>query len=271
MKIITLWGGLGNTIIEYAYYQWLRNKFPNEKFYSFFPKAGLKAHNGFELDKRFNVELPPTSFLSNGIAYWLFYAMKVFKRLNLPCPFTSTVKYRNDKAIFHCDWWHDKQFIPENFKLTFRAFDVNEANSTLIEKIKSTSSVSIHIRRGDYLKYNKLYGGICTEHYYEKAIEKIRNTVNSPFYVFFSDDPLWVKQNYHLQNMEIVDWNTGENSFIDMYLMSQCEYMILANSTFSYCAARLNHVAKLVICPTKWSNANQYQNLSLDSWMQIKS
>lgn len=271
MKIITFWGGFGNTIIEYAYCQWLKNKFPKEKFYSFFPKTGLNAHNGFELNKRFEVKLPPASFLSNAIAYTLFYTMKIFKRLNLPCPFISTMQYRNDKAVFHCDWWQDRRFIPEDFNLTFRPFYINEANSALIKKIKRMNSVSIHIRRGDYLKYHELYGGICTEHYYAKAIEKIQSSVNFPFYVFFSDDPLWVKQNYRLQNMEIVNWNTGENSFIDMYLMSRCKYMILANSTFSYCAARLNKGAQLVICPTRWNNENPKMNFSLDNWIKVES
>jgi hypothetical protein len=271
MKIITFFGGLGNTIIEYAYFEWLESKFPNESFFGFYPKVGFTRHNGFELDKHFDVNLPSTNLLSNVIAYTLFYVNKIFKRLNLFCPFISTMLHRNDNAVFHCDYWQDKQFMPDTFHLSFKHFNVNNKNASLIERTNSENSVSVHIRRGDYLRAEELYGGICTEHYYEKAIEKIQNTVNSPFYVFFSDDPLWVKQHYHLQNMEIVDWNTGENSFIDMYLMSQCKYMILANSTFSYCAARLNQVAKLVICPSKWNNANQVQNLSLDSWMKIKS
>ena len=56
MKIVTFWGGLGNTIIEYAYLDWLRKKKPNEKFYAFYPKSALSGHNGFELDKRFFVK-----------------------------------------------------------------------------------------------------------------------------------------------------------------------------------------------------------------------
>lgn len=270
MKIITFIGGLGNQIFEYAYLQWLKNKFPGERFYGFFPKAGLTGHNGFELDKRFDVKLPPTSFFSNAIAYILFCAIKIFKQLNYPCPFTSTIQYRNDKAIFHCDYWQDRQFILEDFCLKFKSFKINRKNASLIERINNWNSVSVHIRRGDYLKHKELYGGICTDYYYDEAIKKIQNNVRSPYYIFFSDDPMWVKQHFNLPNMEIVDWNTGENSFIDMYLMSQCDYMILANSTFSYWAARFNKKAKKVFCPIKWQNGNPV-DITLSEWIEVGS
>ena len=53
MKIIVFQGGLGNQIFEYAYYSYLKNKYKNESFFAYYPKAALKRHNGFELSKRF--------------------------------------------------------------------------------------------------------------------------------------------------------------------------------------------------------------------------
>lgn len=269
MKIVTFWGGLGNTIIDYAYLQHLKMKYPREKFYSFFPKAGLTAHNGFELDKRFIVNLPPTRWYTNLIGYTLFYAMKVFIRLNLHCPLTSTMKYQHDDALFHCDWWQDKKFIPKDFQLEFRPFKLNEANSNILKIIKERNSISVHIRRGDYMQLGWLYSGICTEHYYETAINMMKKKVDNPFFIFFSDDPEWVKSQYHLSNMEVVDWNKGEDSFIDMFLMSNCKHMILANSTFSYWAARFNKGVKSVICPVRWNNSKPGPNLSLDNWIKV--
>lgn len=67
MKIIVFQGGLGNQIFEYAYYSYLKNKYKNERFFAYYPKAALKRHNGFELSRRFEVEMPPTSFLQ---IYW---------------------------------------------------------------------------------------------------------------------------------------------------------------------------------------------------------
>ena len=80
MKIVTFWGGLGNQIIEFAYYEWLKKKCPKDKIYGFYPKAGLKSHNGLEIEKRFDVVLPPKSLLTNIWGYSLFYLDKILTR-----------------------------------------------------------------------------------------------------------------------------------------------------------------------------------------------
>lgn len=57
------------------------------------------------------------------------------------------------------------------------------------------TSVSIHIRRGDYLDAQnaEMFGGICTDAYYEAAISYIKEqTPDAHFYVF-SDDSAYAK------------------------------------------------------------------------------
>lgn len=272
MKIVTFWGGLGNQIIDYAYYQWLKDKFPNEKFYAFYPKAGLRRHNGLEIDKRFDIKMPATSIITNVIAYILFYAIKILKLLRLPYPFTSTYSNRKDDAIFHCDDWQDISLMPKNFKIEFRKFKINNENSALLKIIEHENSVAIHIRRGDYLepKTKAFYGGICTDNYYMKSINWIKKNVKDPYFIFFSNDSDYVSCKYHYDNMTIVNWNIKSDSYIDMYLMSRCKYMILANSTFSYWAARFNNDALKIICPTKWNNDSHPPKLTIDGWMEVE-
>ena len=60
MKVIVFQGGLGNQIFEYAYYSYLKNKYKNERFFAYYPKSALKRHNGFELSRRFKVEMHTT-------------------------------------------------------------------------------------------------------------------------------------------------------------------------------------------------------------------
>lgn len=68
----------------------------------------------------------------------------------------------------------------------------------------------------------------------------MKNLVPSVKFICFSDDIGWVKQNLELgKDAVFVDWNNGTDSPLDMYLMSQCKYGIIANSTFSYWGARL--------------------------------
>ena len=273
MKIITFWGGLGNTILEYAYYLYLKEKYPNEKFYSFFPKAGLTEHNGFELDKHFDVKLPKTTIKTNIIGILLFYAIKVLECLRLPFPFTTTMDKRNDDAIFHCDFFQNKDAMVDPFPFTFKNIVLNERNKKLLNMINSENSIAIHIRRGDYLnpKIKSLFDGICTEKYYTTAISYIQKHIKNPHYVFFSDDTHFVKEKYKLRNMTIVDWNTGTDSYLDMFMMSHCKNMILANSTFSYCAARFNKNANIIICPERWNNNPLKPNLTMDNWIVITS
>lgn len=273
MKIITFWGGLGNQIIEYQYYMFLKDKFPSENVYSFFPKAGLNRHNGLEINKVFDIHLPPTSLFTTIIGYVLFYINKILKRTHLPLLFTSNRQQRNDNAIFHCDFWQDKRFLEKKFNMDFSFFALSDKNKSVLNIIAKHKVISVHVRRGDYLLGDaiNIYGGICTQAYYRNAINWVNNHVNNPFFIFFSDDPEYVKKEFIMDNKLVVDWNSGSNSFIDMYLMSKCYGMILANSSFSYCAARLNENCQFVLCPTKWGNKSTSPDLTLESWIEISS
>lgn len=59
----------------------------------------------------------------------------------------------------------------------------------------------------------------------------------------------------NLPNAIYVNANVGNSSFIDMYLMANCKVNVIANSTFSYWAARLNQDNILTIYPKKWYNS----------------
>ena len=49
-----------------------------------------------------------------------------------------------------------------------------------------------------------------------------------------------------------IDWNKGNDSIYDMYLMSLAKVNIIANSTFSFWAAYLNRRSELTIYPSRW-------------------
>ncbi len=270
MKIITFSGGLGNQIFEYANYVRLKEKFPKSKFYAFYPSKALKGHNGLEIDKDFYVDLPKEHLFYTILGYFFFYTNKLFFKLRINQPFVANRFHQNDGAIYHSDWFGDKKFVPENFFLKYRINNLSQKNCELLDKMRNFTTIAIHIRRGDFLKNKniKKYGGICTNQYYKKAINSINQSVEKPLFIFFSDDTKYVSDNFNMQNMCIVDWNHRKDSYLDMYLMSQCDYMVLANSTFSYWAARFNSKVKKVFCPTKWQNEDPV-DISLQSWIQI--
>ena len=125
-----------------------------------------------------------------------------------------------------------------------------------LKRIQSAVSVAVHIRRGDYLEKEEIYGGICTEEYYEQAIKMIKEEVPDARFYIFSDDAAYVKGKYQGEDYTVVDINHGRDSFYDIWLMSNCRHNICANSTFSFWGARLNeNEDKIMIRPTIHKNS----------------
>lgn len=147
-------------------------------------------------------------------------------------------------------------------------------NKTLAEKIGSSESVSLHVRRGDYTNPTTLaFHGICSPDYYYQAVETLSKKVAVRELFLFSDDAEWVKQNMRFSlPVTYIDHNTGKNSFEDMRLMSLCKHNILANSSFSWWAAWLNaNEHKTVIAPKTWFADKQVNTRDVipDNWIQL--
>lgn len=106
----------------------------------------------------------------------------------------------------------------------------------MAEGMQECNSVSVHIRRGDYLNpENKaMFGNICTPAYYRKALEVMREKMPDVHFYIFSDDIPYVRKELKGEDFTIVDINHGKDNFYDMWLMSQCKHNICANSTFSF-------------------------------------
>lgn len=132
-------------------------------------------------------------------------------------------------------------------------------NPTCIEidsQIAQSNSVSVHVRRGDYVSNTKAkaYHGLSTLRYYKNAINYILERVESPTFFVFSDEPEWVKKNLHLPcNARYVEHNSPTNAIVDLHLMSLCQHHVVANSSFSWWGAWLSRSAnQIVIAPEQW-------------------
>lgn len=162
--------------------------------------------------------------------------------------------------------------IREKILETYRFPDFDKSQRRWIESIQSTCSVSVHIRRGDYLKYPYLQN-ICTLDYYKKAMQYFRDKFqnNVMFYIFTNDFP-WAEQYFTEKDCCFVKGNIGKDSFRDMQLMSLCRHHIIANSSFSWWGAWLNqNPDKMVIAPKKWVNNTPENEIDIipDNWLKI--
>lgn len=130
-------------------------------------------------------------------------------------------------------------------------------NKKTAEEMENCVSVSLHIRRGDYLDAAnaEMFGNICTRAYYESAVRYVKERYPEAVFYVFSDDSNYARETCQGPEYRIVDWNKKDNSYYDMELMSHCRHNICANSTFSFWGARLNgHPDKRMIRPSIHKN-----------------
>lgn len=120
----------------------------------------------------------------------------------------------------------------------------------LKEILDRENTVSVHIRRGDFLKLNRDISG---SGYYERAFAYMGKRLALPFYLIFSDDMEWVKDNIEIPGEKLFVSDMGFADYEELAIMKHCSNNIIANSTFSYWAAYLNaNKDKIVVCPRGW-------------------
>ena len=167
--------------------------------------------------------------------------------------FTSQTQNFYDKAYFAGYFASEKYFIDyrrEIIDCFTLSVPLNKPNIRMLAKIKATNSISLHVRRGNYLALKHIYN-ICSLEYYKQAINEIANDVSEPHLFLFSNDIEWVKENLEIDYpFTVVDINNEDNDHFDMELMKNCKHNIIANSTFSWWSAWLNeNKDKIVIAP----------------------
>lgn len=250
MKIVVFQGGLGNQLFQYAFYRYLEQQCDIKRLCYIF--VG-NAHNGFEVDKYFETSLRPANKLWT-LLWW--FSDKLHKR-----GIRFLTSYEDDECptarLFVEGYWQHRRYLHPNL-IRFKDIPLDNRNLEIIEQMKDCESVSIHIRRGDYMLpyFHRIYGDVCTLAYYQKAIEVVRKQLPQARFFIFSDDIEWTRNNLIVERAVCIDWNVGEKSVIDMYMMTYCKANIIANSSFSYWGARLNvNDHPLVVYPKKWFNA----------------
>lgn len=261
MKTIITTGGLGNQMFIYAFYYSLkRNKIKcrlNISLYNY-----TQMHNGFELNRVFGINDTVINKIGTHIL-WLRFILKTGCFLMKD---RYRVEQKFDSYLFpylYGYWQSDYYFLEYKQQIlkTFSFKNISQENIKLASIMTSSNSVSLHIRRGDYL-HLKQYLGICDEMYYMKAIKYINNYIESPHFYIFSNDPIW-STNFAKDlgiKYTIISHNIGINSYQDMFLMSKCKHNILANSSFSWWGAYLNQYSGAIkIAPKKWDNNDSVQ------------
>jgi len=153
-------------------------------------------------------------------------------------------------------------------------------NEKLKKQIASTTNaVSVHIRRGDYLKSKHVFEthGVLPSTYYNKALNLLKAKYHSLTLFIFSDDIDWAKENLKADHISLVfiNNNQSKDNWKDMALMSTCKHHIIANSSFSWWGAWLSKNKGDVCAPRNWFNPVKVnfniQDFIPDSWIIINN
>lgn len=287
-------GGLGNQMFQYAFSLMLAEQFNAEIVFDFSYFENVKSANQvttreFELNV-FNLCCKEATLKDLAAIKRPEFKSKFKNTLAKKFPQKFGINYvreKNnsvfDKNLFEYPeyYYYEGYFQNEKYFKHLRGnllnkfslqIPIDEKNQHILNKIRETNSVSIHIRRGDYVSLdyvNKIHG-LCPMEYYKRAIESIARHVRSPHFFLFSDDINWVIENLKIEYpFTIVDFNLGKGWF-DMNLMKQCKHNIIANSSFSWWGAWLNeYPEKIIIAPKNWTVKKQKCEIIPANWQKI--
>lgn len=255
MVVVSLFGGLGNQLFQYA-----------------FGKALEDAGNEVKFDRVY-------FHLCENRAYALDHWNT---RIEFAAPVGETVP--EDTLLFHpglirkydrdctfVGYWQCEEYfkhIAGKLKQDLTLKTLSLKSKKVQDEIEACNSVFLHVRRTDNLSVRGMaFHGICSLDHQKRAIQYIADRVPDIRLFVFSDDIEWCKANLPFE-ATFVDHNTtgvvADSEYYlrktedgteheDLWLMSQCKHGIIATSTFSWWGAWLNpNPDKIVIAPDKW-------------------
>ena len=274
---IQIQGGLGNQLFQYSKALEFKSKFGGTilPFKTFDRPFNTKRK--YLLDDILLTQ--NTNHLRNYLScewYKYFEPLDIIKENKNFC--YQNIFYQK-KNVFLLGYWQTfrnaeilkiflkKYFIPN--------YSISSFGQSYLNLIKNSNSVSIHIRRGDYLtnKYANEFHGVLPLEYYQESIKIIKKKFKNFSLFFFSDDIQWCKSNFGgYKNSTFIELPNRKDHFAEIFLMSHCNHSIIANSSFSWWGAFLGNQNndRVVIAPKNWVNQeNSIKDLIPYDWHMI--
>ena len=169
-------------------------------------------------------------------------------------------RYQDNVGQRYLDgYWQNVRYFAEIREVLLEEFrymgKLSAMQQQVVEEMRTTNSVMLHVRRGDYLIEStaSMYVNLQKE-YYDAALKYIEDRVPGRKVFVFSDDIEWCKKEFSdLQEVIFVDKSISTNQHTDLEMMKSCKYFVIANSTFSWWGAWLStYHNKIVVAPQNW-------------------
>ena len=279
MVIVDINGQFGNQMFQYALGRHLQLRGRKVLYHTGYFKE--RPEHDFALPRIFGLDLPKATTnqvlacredrhrLIDRVRRKVFGRHeRVFTEVG-----TGSLAYKSEvfdfeRGLIDGYWQSEKYFLPiaDVIRNDFTFPEASTRNKELAKEMSENISVSIHVRRGDYL------GGfpVMDESYYEPAMTYFVEKYGDVHFFVLSNDIAWCHEHLKADKITYVDWNTGKNSPFDMWLMTQCKHNIIANSSFSWWGAWLNqNEGKEVVAPHLWLYHEKTPDVYCNNWIII--
>ncbi|MBU6427160.1 alpha-1,2-fucosyltransferase [Patescibacteria group bacterium] len=289
MKIIRIEGGLGNQMFQYAFAHSLAASTGDEIALDL---VGLITPNDakreYRLKEVFGIEArlasagesavfqcgrahPKVSFITHAIrpsspAY-------ISERFGSFDPFVFKVR---GNAYFRGNWQSERYFasVQDEIRKAFSHFPPLSSTASDLQRMIDESSVSLHVRRGDYVTHRGAAEviGAKSADYYKAALQKAADALGYPRIFAFSDDIAWVRSSLDLPTNTVYVSELDLKDWEEMRLMSLCRRHVISNSSFSWWGAWLDpRPDKIVIAPIPWFRDPRLENKDIcpPTWIRI--
>ncbi|UFS72705.1 alpha-1,2-fucosyltransferase [Geomonas sp. RF6] len=296
MVIVRLSGGLGNQMFQYAAGRSLAilNDAPLKLDLGWFqkiPAGDTKRHYELHVFNTVQEAASPKevrALQGVNVTRWPKVAKRFLARTGLLIR-KSSVRERHfhfDPQILelrgnlHLDgYWQSPRYFEQFEDVIRKDFTLlpspDAANLVAATAIEGCTSVSLHVRRGDYVSnpaIGNIHGSSSLE-YYAQAVQTMLERVPQAHFFVFSDEPQWVKDNLKIAApTTYLHHNGPDKGYEDLRLMTRCKHHIIANSSFSWWGAWLADApGQFVIAPKRWFNRNDVctDDLCPPEWLRL--
>ncbi len=294
MIIIKLKGGLGNQLFQYALGQKLQilkhtgvkydiKHYSHQKKETTIRKLlvdkivkNFQAASINDIDKSKGWNLPaiirkPKTLINKILPY---YKRNIIKEKSLS--FDTNI-FKCPKNCYLDGFWQSFKYFDDIYPhliqlINFNNLNLDQKKLEILNLIKSTNSVAIHIRRGDYINpyYKNIYN-ILDENYYSLALKTIDQKIQNPLFFVFGDFNNWIPNNLNDRHFILIKFD----EITDLYLLTQVKHIIISNSTFAWWGAWLNqNPNKIVIAPSVWYKKTNFRNFKINdlipnNWIKL--
>lgn len=252
MNVVKIMGGLGNQLFQYAFGRAIEEGGIKVAYDVSWYTPEREKTRPYCLGK-FRTSVPVSLFAKQYTIKETGFDMELLKKDNKSFyGYWQSPMYYSERVVREIDEaYHVKdEFLTDGFKI-------------LRAEIDDVNSVSIHVRRGDYVDNPSHL--VLPLSYYREAIDFFYNTKENPVFYIFSDDIPWCRE--YLKGSNLVHLSEWE----DFELMRSCKHHIVANSTFSWWPAFFNKKA-VVVAPSIWTHDSVHwdmRKILLDNWIKI--